>query len=151
MPTELNDATGKLIRERGHEYGTVSGRRRNCGWFDAVLARFSARVNGLTGMAITNLDILDTFPRLKICVAYELDGKTIDNFPSTIAALERCHPIYEELPGWQTATSHIRQYEQLPLEARQYITRLEELTSCPVKIISVGANREQTIEVAPIL
>ena len=151
MPTKLNDETGKLIRERGHEYGTVSGRPRECGWFDAVLARFSARVNGLTGMAITNLDILDTFPQIKICVAYELEGKTIDNFPSTVAALERCRPIYEELPGWQTDTSDTREYEQLPLEARQYITRLEELVSCPVNLISVGAEREQTIEVKPIL
>ncbi|MDP6632805.1 MAG: adenylosuccinate synthase [Dehalococcoidales bacterium] len=151
MPTKLNDETGKLIRERGHEYGTVSGRSRECGWFDAVLARFSARVNGLTGMVITNLDILDTFPQIKICVAYELDGKTIDNFPSTVAALERCRPIYEELPGWQTDTSDTREYEQLPLEARQYITRLEELVSCPVNLISVGAEREQTIEVKPIL
>ena len=151
MPTELKDATGDLIRERGHEYGTVSGRPRNCGWFDAILARFSARVNGLTGMAITNLDILDTFPLLKICVAYELDGKTIDNFPSTIAALERCQPIYEELPGWQTPISHIREYEQLPVEARQYVAKLEELISCPVNLICVGPGREETIQKTPIL
>ena len=151
MPTELKDATGDLIRERGHEYGTVSGRPRNCGWFDAILARFSARVNGLTGMAITNLDILDTFPLLKICVAYELDGKTIDNFPSTIAALERCQPIYEELPGWQAPISHMREYEQLPVEARQYVARLEELISCPVNLICVGPGREETILKKPIL
>ncbi|MFC2020188.1 adenylosuccinate synthase [Chloroflexota bacterium] len=151
LPTELKDDTGELIRERGQEYGTVSGRPRDCGWFDAVIARYSARVNGFTGMAVTRLDILDTLPTLKICVGYELDGKTIDYFPSTISALEKCQPIYEELPGWQTSISHIKQYEQLPLEARRYVDRLEELTSCPVNLISVGARREQTIEVNPIL
>ncbi|MEE8413775.1 MAG: adenylosuccinate synthase [Dehalococcoidales bacterium] len=150
FPTELKDETGDLVRERGQEYGTVTGRPRSCGWFDAVAARFSTRVNGFTGAAITRLDILDTFPTLKICVGYELDGKTIDYFPSTITALERCQPIYEELPGWQTSISHIRQYEQLPVEARRYVSRLEELTSCPTNIISVGAEREQTIEVKSV-
>lgn len=151
MPTELNDETGDLIRERAHEYGTTTGRPRRCGWFDAVAARFSNRVNGFTGAAITRLDILDTLPRLKICVGYKLDGKTIDYFPGNIAALERCQPIYEELPGWQVPISHIREYEQLPPQARQYITRLEALASCPVDLISVGSAREQTIEVRPIL
>jgi len=151
MPTELKDATGDLIRERGHEYGTVSGRPRDCGWFDAVAARFSTRVNGFTGAAITNLDIFDTFPLLKICVGYKLHGETIDNFPSSIAALEKCQPIYEELPGWQTPISHMREYEQLPPQARQYIARLEELTSCPVNLISVGSAREQTIQKTAIL
>lgn len=151
MPTELKDATGDLIRERGHEYGTVSGRPRSCGWFDAVAGRFSARVNGFTGAAITRLDILDTLPSLKICVGYRLDGKTIDYFPSNIAALERCQPVYEEVPGWQAPISHIREYRQLPLQARRYIARLEELISCPVNIICVGPERGQTIEVKPVL
>ncbi|MFC1957383.1 adenylosuccinate synthase [Chloroflexota bacterium] len=151
MPSELQDETGNLIREKAHEYGTTTGRSRRCGWFDAVAARFSARINGFTGTAITRLDVLDGFPSLKICVGYKLDGETIDYFPSNIAALERCQPVYEELPGWQTAISDIRQYEQLPLEARQYITRLEEVTACPVNLISVGPHREQTIEVKPIL
>jgi adenylosuccinate synthase len=151
MPTELKDATGDLIRERGHEYGTVSGRPRSCGWFDAVAGRFSTRVNGFTGAAITRLDILDTLPRLKICIGYKLDSKTIDYFPSNIATLERCQPVYEELPGWQAPTSHIREYKQLPPQARQYIARLEELISCPVNIICVGPERGQTIEVKPVL
>jgi adenylosuccinate synthase len=150
MPTELKDETGELIRERAHEYGTVSGRARNCGWFDAVAARFSTRVNGFTGVAITRLDILDTFPRLKICVAYELDGKTIDYFPGNIAALERCQPIYEELPGWQADIGSIRHYDDLPIEARNYLTRLEGLILCPVSLISVGPERKQTIEVRPV-
>jgi len=150
MPTELKDETGDLIRERGHEYGTVTGRPRRCGWFDAVAARFSTRINGFTGAAITRLDILDTFPHLKICVGYKLDGQTIDYFSGNIATLEKCQPIYEELPGWQTSTTDIREYEQLPAKARQYLTRLEELISCPIDIISVGAGREQTILKVPI-
>ena len=150
MPTELKDETGDLIRERAHEYGTTTGRPRRCGWFDAVAARFSNQINGFTGAAITRLDILDTFPHLKICVGYKLDGHTIDYFPANVAALERCQPIYEELPGWETPTSHMRQYEQLPLEARQYVARLEELISCPVNLICVGPAREQTIQKTPI-
>jgi len=151
MPTELNDETGNLIREQGHEYGTTTGRPRRCGWFDAVAARFSTRINGFTGAAVTRLDILDTLPHLKICVGYELEGKTIDFFPSSVAALDRCQPIYEELPGWQAPTSHIREYEQLPVEARQYVARLEELISCPVNLICVGPERGQTILKTPIL
>ena len=151
MPTELKDETGDLIRERAHEYGTTTGRPRRCGWFDAVAARFSNQINGFTGVAITRLDILDAFPHLKICVGYKLDGHTIDYFPANVAALERCQPIYEELPGWETPTSHMRQYEQLPLEARQYVARLEELISCPVNLICVGPAREQTIHKTPIL
>jgi len=151
MPTELKDEIGDLIRERGHEYGTVSGRPRRCGWFDAVAARHSTRINGFTGAAITRLDILDTFPHLKICVGYKLDGQTIDYFPGSIAALDKCQPIYEELPGWQAPTTHIREYEQLPLEARRYVARLEELTSCPINLICVGPEREQTILKMPIL
>ncbi len=151
MPTELKDETGSLIREHAHEYGTTTGRPRRCGWFDAVAARFSTRINGFTGMAITRLDILDILPRLKICVGYKLDGQTIDYFPANLATVEKCQPIYEELSGWQAPTSHIRQYEQLPLEARQYVARLEELTSCPANLISVGAQREQTIRKTPIL
>ena len=151
MPTELKDETGDLIREQAHEYGTTTGRPRRCGWFDAVAARFSTRVNGFTGMAITRLDILGGFPSLKICTGYKLDGNIIDYFPSSVVALEKCQPIYEELPGWQAPTSHIRQYEQLPLEARQYVARLEELISCPANLISVGARREETIQKTPIL
>jgi len=151
MPTELKDETGDLIRERAHEYGTTTGRPRRCGWFDAVAARFSNRINGFTGVVITRLDILDNLPRLKICVGYELDGKTIDYFPSNIVALEKCKPVYEELPGWRAPISNIREYEQLPVAARQYLTRLEELISCPIDIVSVGAGREQTIQKTPVL
>ena len=150
MPTELKDEIGDLIREQAHEYGTTTGRPRRCGWFDAVAARFSTRVNGFTGAALTRLDVLGALPRLKICVGYKLDGETIDYFPGNIGALERCQPIYEELPGWQCPISHIRRYEQLPVEAQKYVSRLEELSSCPVNIISVGPERGQTIHKAPI-
>jgi len=151
MPTELTDDVGNLMRERAHEYGATTGRPRRCGWFDAVAAHFSSQINGFTGLAITRLDILDTFPQLKICVGYKLDGDTIDYLPSSIAALERCQPIYEELEGWQTTTNDIREYDQLPEKARQYIMRLEELTGCPVNLISVGAKREQIVYKTSIL
>jgi len=151
MPTELNDETSELIRERAHEYGTTTGRPRRCGWLDAVAARFSRRINGLTGAVITRLDILDVLPSLKICVGYELDGQKIDYFPGNIAALARCQPVYEELAGWQADTTDIRNYDQLPMEARQYVSRVEELISCPVNLICVGPGREQAIEKTPIL
>ncbi len=151
MPTELEDETGELIRERAHEYGTTTGRPRRCGWFDAVAARFSSRINGFTGAAINRLDVLDTLPYLKICTGYKLNEQTIDYFPGNIATLGRCQPIYEELPGWQTPTSHIRQFKRLPFEARQYILRLREFISCPVNLVSIGPGREQTIFLTPIL
>jgi len=150
MPTELKDKTGDLIRERAHEYGTTTGRPRRCGWFDAVAARFSSRINGLTGAVVTRLDILDILPGLKICVGYELDGKAIDYFPASVTELARCKPVYEELPGWQKPTTGIRRYEELPVEARGYIARLEELIGCPVNLICVGPEREQAIEKTPI-
>ncbi len=151
MPTELNDETGNMIRERAHEYGTTTGRPRRCGWFDAVAARFSTRINGFTGAAITRLDILDTLPSLKICVGYKLDGEIIDYFPASVAALERCEPVYEELAGWLTPTNRIRNYEKLPTKARRYIARLEEHISCPVNLISIGSARDETIEKMPVL
>jgi adenylosuccinate synthase len=151
FPTELKDETGDLIRERAHEYGTTTGRPRRCGWFDAVAARFSNRVNGFTGAVISRLDILDILPTLEVCVGYELDGQTIDYFPASAAALARCQPVYEELPGWQTPTTDIRRYDRLPAKARQYLARLEELISCPVSLVCVGPEREQAIEKTPIL
>ncbi len=151
MPTELTDETGNLIREQGHEYGTTTGRPRRCGWFDAIAAKFSTRINGFTRAAITRLDVLDTLPSLKICVGYKLDEHTIDYFPANVAALDRCQPVYEELPGWQVPISDIRQYDQLPSQARQYLARLEELISCPANLVCIGPEREQVIEVRPIL
>jgi adenylosuccinate synthase len=151
FPTELKDEIGQLLREQAQEYGATTGRARRCGWFDAVAGRFSTRVNGFTGAAITRLDILDTLPTLKICVGYKLDGKTIDYFPSRAADLERCQPVYEELPGWRIPLGSIRRFEKLPAQARKYLTRLEELIDCPVNLVGVGPERRQTIEVKPIL
>jgi len=145
MPTELNDEVGEAIRERGQEYGTVSGRPRRCGWFDTVAGRFSARINGFTSIAVTRLDILDNMPELKICTGYKLDGKTIDYFPASIAALERCEPVLETLPGWDKPTNDARSFKHLPPNARRYVSRLEELIGCEASLISVGKHREQTI------
>ena len=151
MPTELHDDVGESIRQRAREFGTTTGRPRRCGWFDAVAARFSHRINGFTGMAITRLDILDGFSAVKICTGYTLDGVATDRFPSRIGDLARCRPVYEDLPGWQAATGEAREYDQLPPEARRYLERLEELVGCPVRVISVGSSREQTVHKAPIV
>jgi adenylosuccinate synthase len=151
MPTELEDETGNMIREQAHEYGTTTGRPRRCGWFDAVAANLSNQVNGFTGMAITRLDVLDALPELKICVAYKLDGKTIDYFPSSAGALERCQPIYEKLEGWQVDTSNTREFDALPTQAKRYVNRLEKLIQCQAALVCVGPAREQKIEVRPVL
>jgi adenylosuccinate synthase len=151
LPTELFDETGELIRERAHEYGATTGRPRRCGWFDAVVGRFSAQINGFSGFALTRLDILDALPSLKICTAYKMDGDTLENPPSNSGLLAKCEPIYEELPGWQTDISPLRRFDDLPAGARFYVRRLEELIRCPVSIISVGPRREQTIMVKEIL
>lgn len=145
MPTRLEDETGELLREHGNEYGTVSGRPRDCGWFDAVAGKMTCRVNGFTGLALTKLDNLDTLPVLKICTAYELDGRTIDYFPGTLSALERVRPVYEELEGWLTDTTGIQEYADLPVQTQRYIDRIEELVCCPVTFVCVGPERGQTI------
>jgi len=150
MPTELKDKMGDFIRQRAHEYGATTGRPRRCGWFDAVAGRFSAQINGFSSIALTRLDVLDTFDSVKICTAYELDGGTLDHFPSDLAILDKCQPVYEELPGWQTSISAIRDRKQLPSQALHYIARLEELLSCPASVISVGAKREQAVIVKQI-
>jgi len=151
MPTELFDDTAELIRERAHEYGTTTGRPRRCGWFDAVVGRFSARVNGFSGACLTRLDVLDTLPSIKICTGYRLNGEALTSLPSNSALLAKCEPLYEELDGWQTDISGLRRLEDLPPQARSYVRRLEELTDCPINIISVGPRREQTIVAEAIL
>ena len=145
MPTELNDETGNTIRELAHEYGTVSGRPRRCGWFDVVAARMSTRVNGFTSIVVTRLDVLDKLPRLKICTGYKVDGQVIDNFPASITTLAKCQPVYEEMAGWEQPTEKCRIFHELPMKARKYINRLEDLIGCPVSHISVGQRREETI------
>ncbi len=150
LVTELSDETGELIRQRAHEFGATTGRPRRCGWFDAVTARFSARINGFSEFALTRLDILDVLPSLKICTGYKLDGVTLTNPPSNSTVLARCEPIFEEVAGWQSDISGLRRFEDLPGKARSYIRRLEELIGCPASVISVGPRREQTIIVREI-
>ncbi len=145
MPTELKDKIGDLIREKAHEYGARTGRPRRCGWFDAVAGRFSVEVNGLSDIALTHLDIYDGFPSIKICTAYEFKGEVLTSFPSDSAVLEKCQPIYEEVDGWQQSVSRVRNFEKLPLAARKYMSRLENLLSCPISLVSIGPDRSQII------
>ncbi len=151
LPTELLDETGQQMRDRGQEYGTTTGRPRRCGWFDAVAGRYSVEVNGFTGGALVRLDVLDEFPTVKVCSGYRLNGKVVEYFPSNVGDLERCEPIYEEMPGWQTSTEQARHFDDLPVAAQAYVRRLEELLGCPFDVIGVGATREQTIHVRPVL
>ncbi len=144
FPTELNDATGDLIREKGFEFGTVTGRPRRCGWFDAVIVRYATRINGLTGIALTKLDTLADMPKIKICVGYRLDGEIIKEFPASIEDLAYCEPIYEEFEGWGDI-SGITEYNKLPTNVLRYIERIEELCGTKVSVVSVGPRRDQTI------
>ena len=151
MPTELLDETGHQIREIAHEYGTTTGRPRRIGWFDAVAARFSCRINGLTGVALTRLDVFDTIPSLKICIGYKLNGKTIDYFPASVAELEKCQPIYETMPGWGKPISDVRRFKDLPKEAQRYLKRIEELMRCSVNMACCGPSREQVIHLQTVI
>ena len=145
FPTELLDDAGSYLRTNGHEFGATTGRPRRCGWFDAVVARESVRLNGITDLALTKLDVLQNLPVLKICVAYELDGKTLDYLPQEEGALARVTPIYEEMPGFEEDISGCRNFDELPDTVRAYVERLEELAGARISIVSVGPGREQTI------
>ena len=145
LPTEMLGAEGDRLRELGGEYGATTGRPRRCGWFDAVVVNYSARVNGLTGLALTKLDVLDSFDEIRIATGYRAGGQKLDSFPADLPLLEEVEPIYETLPGWKTTTSDARAVEDLPREARAYIRRIEELTGVPVWYVSVGTGREQII------
>ncbi len=145
FPTELDGEVGKLLCDRGAEFGTTTGRRRRCGWFDAVIGRYAVRINGLDCLAITKLDVLDTLEEIKVCVAYEIDGETCDHFPSNASHFATCKPIYKTLPGWQQPTTECRSLEDLPQQALDYLKFLAELMEVPIAIISLGASRDQTI------
>ncbi len=150
MPTELHDAIGEALLSRGQEYGTVTGRPRRCGWFDAELVRFSAQLNGCTALALTKLDVLDTLPVVKICIGYrhpQGEDRMAHYWEGDAHWLEQCQPQYLELPGWERSTRQARRFEELPVQARDYVRRIEELTGVPVKYISVGPERNETIEV----
>jgi adenylosuccinate synthase len=145
MPTEQDNATGVHIRERGREYGTVTKRPRRCGWFDAVAARYSARLSGVDELAVMLLDVLGGIDELKICSAYEIDGRRTTQFPSQIGDLEKAVPVYETLPGWREELDTVRGEHDLPANARRYVARIAELIGRPVSIVSVGPDRAQTI------
>ena len=145
FPTELTDETGERLGQRGHEFGTVTGRKRRCGWFDAVMVRQACAVSGVTGLALTKLDVLDTFDEIKICVAYELDGKRLDYLPATAGQQAAVTPVYETMPGWQGSTRGARSWNDLPAEAVKYVRRLEELVGKPCALVSTSPEREDVI------
>jgi adenylosuccinate synthase len=145
FPTELHDADGQMLGERGHEFGTTTGRKRRCGWFDACLLRQTCATSGVTGIALTKLDVLDGFETLKICVAYDLDGERLDYLPTAADQQARCTPIYEEMKGWSDSTEGARSWADLPAEAIKYVRRVEELIDCPVALLSTSPEREDTI------
>ncbi|MEE3716890.1 adenylosuccinate synthase [Tumidithrix elongata RA019] len=145
FPTELNDETGALLCDRGAEFGTTTGRQRRCGWFDGVIGRYAVRINGLDCLAITKMDVLDELDEIKVCIAYELDGQVVRDFPSNSRAFARALPIYETLPGWRKPTNACKTLAELPTEARAYLKFLAELMEIPIAIVSLGASRGQTI------
>lgn len=145
FPTELNDELGEVLCDRGAEFGTTTGRRRRCGWFDAVIGRYAVRINGIDCLAITKLDVLDTLEEIKVCVAYEIDGKRCQHFPSSARLFSRCRPIYKTMPGWQQSTDQCRTLEDLPKQALDYLKFLAELMEVPIALVSLGASRDQTI------
>ena len=147
FPTELDNEIGEWIREKGHEYGVTTGRSRRCGWLDTVILKTTVRVSGLTSLCVTKIDTLAGLDKLKICVGYKFDGKVIDYFPASLKDLEKCEPIYEEFEGWGEEVAEARNYNELPENAKKYLTRIEELTGTKISIVSVGPRRDQTIRV----
>ena len=145
FPTELMDEDGQRLGERGHEFGTTTGRKRRCGWFDACLVRQTCATSGVDGISLTKLDVLDGFETLKICVAYDLDGVRMDYLPTAADQQARCTPIYEEMPGWSESTEGARSWAELPANAIKYVRRVEELIDCPVALLSTSPEREDTI------
>jgi len=147
LPTEAEPVVAQRIRELGGEFGATTGRPRRCGWFDAVVVRYAVRVNGLTGLAVTKLDVLDTFAEIPVGVGYRLDGEIIDSMPAEVETIARVEPIYETLPGWQKQLTNARRLADLPAAARAYVDRLQDLAGAPIRYVSVGTRRDQIIEV----
>ena len=145
FPTELEDDDGQRLGERGHEFGTTTGRKRRCGWFDACLVRQTCATSGVNGIALTKLDVLDGFETLKICTGYALDGETLDYLPTAADEQARCTPIYEEMPGWTESTEGARSWAELPANAIKYVRRVEELIDCPVALLSTSPERDDTV------
>ena len=145
FPTELFGEMGNRLRESGSEYGAVTGRPRRCGWYDAVAVRYAARINGLDGLALTKLDVLDGLERIDICTSYRCGGRTLTDFPSDVGQLATCEPVYESMPGWSAPTAGVRRFDQLPEAARKYIARLEDVSGVRAAIVSTGSERDDTI------
>jgi adenylosuccinate synthase len=145
FPTELEDESGELLRQAGREFGSTTGRPRRCGWYDALVARYAVRVNGLSGIAITKLDVLSGLETVKVCTAYTYQGVVLDEIPASLEIMEQCSPIYEELPGWSEDITGAKSMEDLPANARSYVARIEQLSGAPVVLVSVGPRRDETI------
>jgi adenylosuccinate synthase len=145
FPTELLEETGEKLRQIGSEFGATTGRPRRCGWFDAMVIRYAVRINGLTGIALTKLDVLSDFEAIKVCTGYRFEGQELETLPARLETFENCEPVYEELPGWKCDITGVRSFEQLPENAKKYVKRLEELAGCPIVLVSVGPRRDQTM------
>jgi len=145
FPTELFGEMGNRLRESGSEYGAVTGRPRRCGWYDAVAVRYAARINGLDGLALTKLDVLDGLESIDVCTSYKSGGATLSDFPSDVNQLAQCEPVYESMPGWSEPTKGVRRFDKLPVAARKYIEKLEEVSGVRASIISTGSERDDTI------
>jgi adenylosuccinate synthase len=145
FPTELSGEMGNRLRESGSEYGAVTGRPRRCGWYDAVAVRYAARINGLDGLALTKLDVLDGLESIQICTSYQYGGRTLRDFPSDVGQLAQCEPVYESMPGWSEPTKGVRRFDDLPSAARRYIEKLEDVSGVRASIISTGSERDDTI------
>lgn len=150
FPSELFDDVGQFIRDKGGEYGTVTGRARRCGWLDACVIKYASYINGLDSVAITRLDILDELEKLKICVAYKYNGEILEDYPADLYILSKVEPVYEEFDGWKTSTTNIREYDKLPENAKKYLKRLSEVIDTEISIVSVGAGRDETIIIKDI-
>ena len=151
FPTELLDQTGEDLRQAGGEFGVTTGRPRRCGWYDAVVARYAARGNGLTDIVLTKLDVLTGYKQIPVCVAYDVDGRRVDEMPADQTSFHHAKPIYEELPGWEEDITGCRRFEELPVNAQAYVRRLEELSACRISVVGVGAGREASIERTALL
>ena len=151
FPTELLDAEGEALRATGHEFGTTTGRPRRCGWYDAVIARYAARVNGVTDFVLTKLDVLTGWERIPVCVAYEVDGRRFDEMPMSQTDFHHARPVYEHLDGWTEDITGARTFDDLPKTAQAYVTALEQMSGAPFASIGVGPDREQTLELRSLL
>lgn len=145
LPTEFDEAMSEIVRKLGNEFGATTGRPRRCGWFDAVVVRYAVRVNGLTGLAVTKLDVLDTLERIGLCTGYKIDGEVVEEFPGDIADLDGIEPVYEWFDGWKSSTGEARTLAALPRQARAYLDRIQALVECPAQYVSVGTRRDQII------